>query len=204
MLLSELFDRLATGELSQHKFGKSGAILEDDRPAIINQVNMGLTALHTHFPLVEKEAQVLQQEGVLEYTLPDPTVIRIETAYNAEGVQVPLNQGMLDGSWFLPAWNVLRIPEPVEGEYATVIYRANHPKVDLDTVEVVIPPSLEEALQAYIAGRCFVSLGNQSSASLSAYYTTRYEQQIQRVERDNLVRSSNEDTNHKLTLKGFI
>ena len=89
-----------------------------------------------------------------------------------------------------------------------IIYRAKHPLIAQDAdpliTEVLVPPCLEEALQAYIASRCFVSLGNQASAALASYYMGIYNEQVQRVERDNLLQSSVGDTNIKLYLKGFI
>jgi hypothetical protein len=213
MLLSELFDRLALGELSQHKFGKSGAILEDDRPAIINQIIIQQYETLTEYPLDIKYA--VSNTGSTEpikYILDGDQpflddVVRIEAAYNSAGIQIPLNAEHADYSWFTPTWDSIQIPAPVTGNLAAIVYRANHTKIaadaPLDTV-IFIPPVLEEALQAYVAARCFVSLGNQSSAALSSYYTTRYEQQIQRVERSNLLQSSTGDNNIKLSQKGFI
>jgi hypothetical protein len=231
MLLSELFDRLALGELSQHKYGKTGAILAADYPALIHQLNIGLSKLHNHFPLVEKEVVIRQYADITEYHLHSDfavsntesaeavkyiedtdspftdDILRIDTAYNGKGENVPLNDTASENAWFTPKGNKLQIRKPVATELATLIYRANHPKIatdaDLSTL-VDIPTSLEEALQAYIASRCFVSLGNQSSGALSSYFSNRYEEQIQYIERHNVLALKAQDSNTKLTLKGFI
>lgn len=205
MTLWELFDRLATGELSQHKYGKTGSIQEGDYPALINQLNIALSNLYGYFPLSVKETFITQVEGTTEYTLMD--ILRIEGTYDEEGNEVPLNDKMRTDSWFTPSWNVLKIPEPVEGNIAVVAYRAKPEVIAQDadvSTEILVPACLEEALQAYIASRCFVSLGNQASASLASYYTNRYNEQVQWVERNNLLQSSTGDSNIKLSLKGFI
>lgn len=231
MLLSDLFDRLATGELSQHKYGKTGAILVGDHPALINQLNIALTNLYAYFPLREKEVIIQQHETITEYQLDtkyaqsnidsvEPIkyildsvnpflddVLRIEAVFDGEGTEVPLNNATRTDSWFTPSWDSLQIPAPVDGNVAAIVYRAKHTKIASDadvSTEVLIPTCLEEALQAYIASRCFVSLGNQASASLASYYTNRYNEQIQWVERNNLLQSSTGDSNIKLSLKGFI
>jgi hypothetical protein len=209
MLLSELFDRLALGELSQHKYGRSGAIVEADRPALIHQLNLGLTKLFTLFPLLEKELVIEQQTDTQEYVLTDlvSDLLQVNRAYNAEGEPVPLNDEKQDGAWFLPTWNVLQIPYPVASTSAVLLYQAHHPKIATDaalTTELEIPYCLEEALQAYIASRCFIALGNQSSGALSSYFSGKFNEQIAYVQRHNLISTDTRNSNVKLTLKGFI
>lgn len=232
MLLSELFDRLALGELNQHKYGKTGAILAQDYPALIHQVNTALTTLYVKFPLKVGEVTLQQQAGVHEYLLhtdyaesktesAEPVkylldadnpflgnIIRIEAVYDSEGNQVPLNIPALSTSWFTPTWASIHIPVPVPDALATIIYRTGHIKIAPDAVpastELLLPSCLEEAFQAYIASKCFVSLGNPSSAALASYYRGLYDKQIAQVERDNLLQSSVGDNNNKLNQKGFI
>lgn len=223
---------MATGELSQHRYGQSGAIQASDIPAVINQINMGLTALHTQFPLKERELVIQQFDHITEYKLnslyaltnDDPSInykyimdsvenpflddlIRIERAFDEGGNSVPLNDDYADQSWFTVAWDTIQITRPVSTNVSIIMYRAKHPTipVDVDTSRTLvdIPPMLEEALQAYVASRCYVALGNQSSAQLSSYYSARYNEQIDIVERKNSFHSSDGDSNIKLGMKGF-
>lgn len=233
MTLQELFDRLALGELSQHKYGQSGSISTANQPAVINQVNMALTNLHSYFPLSEKELTLQQFDHITDYILDplyavsnnDPSInykyiidsdanpftkdiIRIERAYDELGRQVTMNDEADACSWFTPAWDTIQVPFPNAENTSIIIYRANHPKIALDAdplnVEIEIPTYLEEALQAFVASRCYVSLGNASGAQLSSYYFQRYQEQIAHVERFSLLNQVDGDSNIKLGLKGFV
>lgn len=233
MLLNDLFERLATGELSQHFMGKTGKILPENYPAIINRLNMGLTSLYSYFPISEKEVIVQQFDAVTEYklnstyavsntesTVPNKwvidsvdnpfldDVIRLERAYNELGSSIALNDEYDGDSVFTTAWDTVQIPFPVAGNVTVLVYRANHVKLSLDadplTTVIEIPPALEEALQAFIASRLFVSLGQATSAGLASYYSNRYQQQVDHVERNNLLQSTEGDSNLKLEQKGFI
>lgn len=231
MLLQDLYDRLATGELSQHKMGNKGAIQEDDMPTLINHLNVGLTNLYSYFPISEKEVIIQQFEHITEYrinskyalTNEDPSInykwvmdsaehpfkddiIRIERAYDEVGCSIDINNENRCSSVFTTAWDTIQIPLPNPENVTVIMYRAKHPTITKDmltSIEIQIPPVLEEALQAYIASRCFVSLGNQASAGLASYYQQKYQQQIDHVERHNLLQSGEGDSNIKLDLKGF-
>jgi hypothetical protein len=232
MLLSELFERLALGELSQHKYGKNGVIEAADYPAIIHQLNIGLTKLYTRFPLSTKELIVEQYDTIKGYMLSSEyaqtneastqetkyildcvenpftdDLLRVNAVYTGCGKEIALNDGNAECSWFLPLFNQLQIPEPVLGELALVVYQAKHPKIATDaalTTVINIPSFLEEALQAYIASRCFISLGNQSSGALSAYFSNLYEERVNAVDRMNMLPLQDMDGNSKLIQKGFM
>jgi hypothetical protein len=233
MLLQELFDRLALGELSQHKFGKTGVILEKDYPTIINQINTTLTKVHTHFPLKIKEVILQQYDTLTEYRLSSQyansndssledikyivdsntnpfidDVLKIQEAYDGEGCLQVLNDDTNTYSWFTPEFDLLQIPTPVSPNISVLTYRAKHPVIAIDadpsTTMITIPPCLEEAVQAYIASRCFVSLGNAASAGLATFYKNEYNLEINRIERNNLIQITDGDRNIKFALKGFV
>ena len=231
MLLKELYSRLALGELSQHTLGQSGSIKESDYPKIINHLNTGLTNIYSYFPIREREVVIQQFDHITEYRLnsihaltnPDleaekyimdsdaspflDDVLRIEAAYTEIGERIPLNDENQQLSWYTPAWDTIQIPYPDNENASFIMYRAKHPEIPIDAdpdTEIFLPPCLEEALQAYIASRCFVALGNAASAGLATYYGSRYDQQIVHVERHNLLQSGDSDSNVKLTQKGFV
>lgn len=233
MLLKELFDRLATGELSQHTTGRTGVIDPTHYPAIITQLNMGLTSLHTYFPLIEKEVFIQQYDHITEYQLNSKyalsnedtsiaykwiidspylpfldDVIRIESVYDELGIPLPLNDRNNPFSVYTSYWDTLQIPYPIASDVLSLVYRAKHVEIprdaDPETTEVSIPPVLEEALQCFVAGRMYVSLGNAASAGLSAYYSNRYDERVRYLEHNNILQTSTGESNIKLTNKGFI
>ena len=61
MKLKDIFDQLATGELSQISLGGApmGEISEESYPKLVRHVNLALTALYKRFPLRECEMSLL-------------------------------------------------------------------------------------------------------------------------------------------------
>lgn len=234
MNLKELFDQLAYGELSQHKYGKSGAIVAEDYPALISHINHGLTALHARFPLQHKDVIIAQTTDQIDYildvkyavsntastaenkyildTAEKPfldDLLRIEAAYDSDDGSITLNDENLSNSWFTPNANTLQIPHAVTGKLATISYRANHARIPLTTtkpelITLDIPQCLESALGSYVASRCYVSLGNQTSAQLSAFYNQMYQSEINQIIRLNLLRESAPNTRTTFTERGWI
>ncbi len=233
MNLNSLFEQLAFGELSQHRIGKEGRINPADYPTVISHLNHGLTLLHSRLPLQHKELTLLQFDQITEYRL-DPKysvsadddsvdykyildtvekpfkddLIRIQSAFDGEGVNVPINDEYDETSWFTPNPDTIQIPFPVEGNVSAIMYRANHAKIPLDTtdissVTVEIPAVLENALAAHIASRAYVSLGNQTSAALSSYYSGIYQNEVMMVERLNLLQSSENSSDVKFENGGW-
>ena len=234
MLLSELLEQLGFGELSQHKLSSSGVILPADYPATINHINKALTALHARFPLINKELNLLQFEGITDYQLDikysvsadDPTVgdkyifdtiekpflndlIRVDAAYDSEGYPVTLNDEGKITSWFTPTNDTIQIPNPTEGAMATIMYRAKHATIEPnptspEMISVNIPVCLEAALGAHIASRAFIALGNQTSIQLSAYFAQLYQTEIKQVIDLNLLQSSSNSSNMKFYKGGWV
>ena len=111
----------------------------------------------------------------------------------------------------MPNPDTVQIPFPVAGTSAAIVYRANHTKIALDTLvadaadtKIILPVSLETALSSYIASRVFISLGNESSARLSSFYSNIYKGEIAQVDRLNLLRSSESDTNIRFVNGGWV
>lgn len=233
MNLNTLFEQLAFGELSQHRIGKEGVINPADYPTLISHINHGLTALHARLPLQYKEVVLKQFKQITEYKLdtkfsvsennPDvenkyildteerpflDDVIRIQSAYDSIGCNVPLNDEYSTSSWFTPNPDTIQIPFPVDGNLGVIMYRANHPKISLDTtdpssVTIDIPAVLEGALAAHVASRAYVALGNVTSGQLSSYYAQVYQSEINQVERLNLLQSSESNSDIKFAKGGW-
>ena len=164
MKLKNLLNSLALSELSQHKMGKTGVILLEDYPKVINHIQAGLTTLYERFPLSTKEVVLLQNDIQTSYrihsdnsfskatadgtdvslaTVMDTVavpftddILRLEGVWNGEGKVVPLNDEYRDDSWFTTSAITLDIAYPVAGNVASVIYRANHAVIPLTTTVV--------------------------------------------------------------------
>lgn len=232
MTLGDLFEQLALGELSQHNIGSSGQIQEKDYPKLISHLNLALTAVHTLLPLKENEVVVQQYDHITEYRLsavyaqsnPDPDIeykwivdtvespftediLRIEAVFNEVGGPVPLNDEYDNTSMYSPAPDLLQIPFPVSDNAIVLVYRANHPKIPLNTTDLTtlvdIPTSIQEAVQAYMASRLYVALANPTSAQLSSYYNRKFKDQIAIVERYNTLQSSDTESNIMFRLGGW-
>ncbi len=233
MLFSDLLEQLALGELSQHSIGSDGYISEEHYDKIIVQLNHGLTTLHTRFPLKTNELLLQQYEGVSEYKLSkehavsyegvsltdrwiidsvfDPfldDVLRIEQIWDEGGCQIPINDDNDTYSWFTVTPTTIQIPAPEPENMASVIYRANHPKIELGTkdldTEIDIPQNLVECLCAFIASRIYTSMGNQASAQLSAFYRARYQELLLEADRFNTFLSSDMDSNIGICRGGWL
>lgn len=71
MLLSEVFEQLYYGELSQTAIGNNGVlgVKEVDYPRLINYINLGVLALYKRFVLLERETIIQLYEGITDYDL---------------------------------------------------------------------------------------------------------------------------------------
>ena len=160
MIVENLFQELALGELSNLSLADNGTIIPQKRPQIIVYANEGLLALHSRFVLKEKDVLVEMREGITNYHLlkrfalsqydddnpPDrwdipyimdtpaepfeEDVIKILSVYNSYGMRLPLDDQENKLSVFNPQGNVLQVPFPIPGQSLSVEYQAEHPKLD--------------------------------------------------------------------------
>ena len=167
MFLSEVFDQLTHGELSQVNIGGSTTtgITEENYPAMVSHVNLGLTNLYKRFLLKEGTVFLERQAGMQTYTLHSnyqvgnrasreavryidasvpafmDDILKVERVYNELGEEQSLNDEGNSYSIMTPTYNTLVIPAVSEVEGLRIVYRANHPKIviedgDLDPTEV--------------------------------------------------------------------
>lgn len=168
MLLSELFDYLSYGELSQHSIGSddSGAIGPKDFPKVVSYVNQALTALHGR--LLLRSEQLLVQtraskdryelstsftqsnkpsidDGVFRYILDEhrpfqDDLMVIESIVREDGTEFDINDDSVDDAVFIPNYNTIQLSEPADQTIA-VLYRANHPRIKVS--RKIDPESIE-------------------------------------------------------------
>ena len=158
MKLSDLFEYIVYGELSQLDISGTGDGVDPaDYPKMTAAINLGLTALHTRFPIREEEVLIQQNDGITVYFLRylyaasnsvsvepvkyisdlggapfQENVLQIQEVFNEIGEEIPLNDEHDSTSIWTPGFDSLQIPEPNSANSIAVIYRANHDKLLVD------------------------------------------------------------------------
>lgn len=232
MLLSEIFDQLIYGDLNDLALVEDGCIKPSDYPLIINAVNMGLTELHKRLPLKVKEVILQQYEQISTYTIHskyaqtntsstepikyivdsefEPFVddlLAIEAVFTEEGEEYYLNDENSVYSIFTPSWNQIQFPYPDNDNAFSVIYRANHRKIDTGIVdldeEVEIPSSLLEPLLLYVSYRLRDSKDKLNGTNNSINILNKFEISLAQIEQAGLI-TQGVSTNYNLTNNGWV
>ena len=181
--LKKVFDTLAFGELSNTKFGSTGAISEDHYEQVLSYVNLGLTELYKRFILKQNEVQLQQHEDVSRYYLRSEhlgeveemddyiyllyseaaplqdDVIKILSVYDSAGVELPVNDRTATQVITTPEPDVLlTIPEDPT-EILSINYQAAHEDIvyntDLDPSKIWLDlPAFVLAPLCYYVAAC--------------------------------------------------
>lgn len=184
MLLKDIYDQLAYGELRELKLGGSGidaigdGIATVNYPRLLPHVILGLTSLHSKCALKEGTLAVplvpLQVSYAVLPTAGD--LLKIERVYgvwNEEEYEIPLNQIGKDDSIRTPSYNSMIIPSDtelapwlLETTSLNVKYRADHPAINQALANasplvtpIELPSSHLEALCYFIASRLHNPIG---------------------------------------------
>lgn len=234
MLLSELFEQLTHGELSQlDKATNEGlGITPESYPFIVAHVNMALTSLYKIFPLRMQEAIIQQEESIATYFLAkkfavnggsnEPikylldtvnapfvdNVLRIDEVVNEAGDTILLNDVMEPTSIHTPNYNSILVPDPVQGELLSVLYRADHDPILVEglipnTYDLGIPNTLMEPLLFYIAFRAYASSPPIDGVSQSIGFLNKFEASIKRIKDLDLI-NEDEQPNRKFSDRGWV
>ena len=161
MRLSEIFNQLTYGELSQFAVaGKNtNGIQYESYPEVIAHVNLALTALHKRFQISRKEVILVPDTAIhiyylhtdylvgntssskpvkylldSEYEVFTGDVIKIEQVFDSYGKDVPLNEVGNTASLFVNSYNSLRILTPDPMNPLSVVYQADHPRIAVDAM----------------------------------------------------------------------
>jgi len=232
MLLSEIFDQLTHGELSQLSIGgaANGSIEQKDYPIVISHINMALTELYKRFPIKIREIQIQEYASIGIYYLDSKystitgtaatkylidsaafpfqdDVLKITTIYDELGVELPFNNINETTSINTRDYNSFEVSNPDATKALTVEYRANHviidpAELDATTVDVILPRSLLEALLNYVAFRAFAANPPIDGVDRSGSFLQKFEASIARISLLDLVNDS-EKFNIKLDNNGW-
>lgn len=151
MQVSDLFDRLATGQLSNLNLAdeETGLIEKPYWKKLINYSNSGLLKLYSRFILKEREVLIECRAHITKYELnskyslvsnkvSDPYIIdfphdpfnddaiKILGVYDNSGNKYILNDTNNGCSLFTPKPLTLQVPAPVQGSSLSVTYQARH------------------------------------------------------------------------------
>lgn len=158
MKLSEIFNQLAYGELSNLGMvdQETGLIAFTKYPMLVANINLGLTALYKRFPLKEGRLTFQLQAGKIAYPLStseDVTfldsngadeftddILKVERVYTSNGFELSLNNIEDEYSCTTPSSAVLRVPLAISNKSVDlpsqlvtdtleVVYRATHPTI---------------------------------------------------------------------------
>ena len=223
MKLQEIFDQLSYGELSQLSIGGNdqGVIDAGNYARVLGHISLGLTALYKRFALKESRLSFPLQKTVDTYSLDVVDLIKIEKVLTDDAFELSLNQNSDAYGCFTPALSVLRIPQIVLDQSAglpdelkttnlTVVYRANHPKLEVGvgvfdptTKEVELPGSHLMALLYFVASRAHNPIGMVNEFNAGNTWFAKYEAECQRLTTENL-QVDQGDTNYRLVRNGWV
>lgn len=203
MLLSDIFNQLTHGELSQLDLGGAafGIIQPDNYDKIVPHVNLALTALYKRFNLKVGKHTLALLANQQTYTLPSD-LLKVEQVVTSAQVPFPLNDALDLYSVNTPTYRSLEVPLDVVNQVASlpeeyktltlgVTYRASHPKVELfqfnpNTINIELPETHLMALLYFIASRVNNPIGMTNEFHAGNSYAAKYEAECKSLENDNL------------------
>jgi len=233
MRLSEIFEHLTSGELSQLALGvgDNGEIAPESYPKLISSVNLGLLELYKRFPVLEKQVIIQQYDAITQYqllykyaesntessedpkyivdTVLDPfleDVLKIEQVYNELGEEIPLNNSEDDDSYFTPYVSTLQVPQPDSENATTILYRAAPEKI---LVAGLDPFEEEVAVPYQLLEALLFYVAARAHSSIAAgspadvTYLTKFENACAQVERFGLSQVEN-NSNVKPEREGWV
>lgn len=234
MKLSELFNRLSLGVLSNLAIGGegSGSIPPNSQSKVAMHVGNSLIALYGRFNLLEREMVVRIYETVDTYRFEkkfadmDPTVgpkyiedtidniftedvFKILGIFNEQGEEIPMNDPGNPESLYTPNSASLLVPMPVTGDVYHLLYQAKHPKI-ISAIpvnlaqDILLPEILVPALEAHVAYQVLSPMNGQEQAVKAAEHLARYEMLCLEAETKDQVTTSLVQTHTKLDDRGFV
>lgn len=232
MNVDDFIEQLCLGELSNLYLGEQGLVElhPNRRRKIILYTNQGLKALCSRFQLVKKELIVRGLDHVSLYPLRkehsmtngtarhkfiddrycDPfegDVIKILDVFNELGMKFPMNDVEKSESMFTPTYDTLQITHPVLGQGYSVIYQALAPKLSFDSTgcqEFNLPPMLEEALVAFVAGKVYEHMNGEANKATAQGHMATFESKCLEAGNLDMTAESAVPSHNKAEQRGFV
>lgn len=223
MKLSEIFEHLTVGELSQVFIGgvQGEGITPENRHHIISHINLGLGELHKRFFLKEGRVPLYLIQALDSYTVNAPDLLKVEQVRLPDDSELRLNDENAQLPILNQSWNTLRIPhravktltEDMKVNQLTVVYRAKHVEISAreaqrepERVDVDLPYSYVWPLLLFVASRVMNPMGSAGGATDyhdGNNYAAKYEQACQEIEQYGLVLSRDAEEDN-FRQKGFV
>lgn len=213
MKLSEFFTLLTYGELNNLKVGGKdvGGIYPKTSDEVLTYIRQGLTDLHSRFALKHNEVVIDLRDEVTSYLLTydhaqsnttttadqwiadtpekpfQEDIILIEEAFNEAGEELSVNKDNDLTGIFTPQYNVVHYLTPVLGNSLSILYKANHKKIDLsvdtpNNIELEIPYQLIRPLAIYVASMAHTAVGSPEGIQLGFTKMQEYEAACLQIE----------------------
>jgi hypothetical protein len=189
MTLQDIYDLLADGEGSQLPIFSDGLSV-DEQPKVNRYIQAGLDALYSRFPLKAKQLTIVMREEINEYPLVVGSpymdnglvpytgdLLKVTSVTNEACCELYINNNDQCGGVFLPEYNLLVIPNPVDGDALFVNYLDKHPSVigQQANFELELPVGLITALVCYVSYRLMSGSADQLIMGKSQMLLSQYE-----------------------------
>ena len=205
MLTSQVITLAQSGELAQ-------LAVRNNETTIMGFINLGMLELYKRFPLKQEEAIITLTLGKTRYTLDGTdTDVQMQSAnnflvisqcYDEDGDIVRINDESDPLGVMTPIYNVVEVPNIVQDEKLSVIYRTSPEFVTATTDNLLLPPQLLEALLLYVGFRGHGTISSDLKLENNTHYI-RFEQSCQRVSTEGLV-SPDDMQSYTFESRGFV
>jgi hypothetical protein len=210
MTLEDIYEQLSVGELRLLFIGEGGDSFNGVPPSkyaeLLPSVKLGLSDLHKRFLLRERTFTLQMVEGKVSYHIDikyaesntsssepvkwitdasDPfeaDLLRIERVYAEDGTELTLNLLGDADALRTPAYNYLVVPDTLETQVLTVVYRADHPAINKyianaapSQVPIELPTSHLNALLMFVGSRIMNPTGMSGTFHEGNNYAMKYE-----------------------------
>lgn len=232
MLLTEVYDQLAYGELRNTVLGDAigltgsmdgaadGTNVETIHAKVLPLIKLGITELHKRFLLREVTITQALVAGQASYTLAPSDddllkVVRINGTYLTKEYEIPLNElnnersiRTTDKALIVPT-DSAKAPWLLETTTLSIVYQADHvlisaalPWASAAATTITLPRSHLWALCLYVASRVTNSMGFGGEMHEGNNYAIKFEQEIASLKGFNFEIDTDYE-NVKLTDRGF-
>lgn len=186
MKLSDIFDALASGELSNLNLAEGGSKIKPDKlEVVLRSINLGLIDIYTRFLLKTNRVLVPVSNSLILINTDD--FIEVLEVFSESKPLSKFTYRMLNpNTLVLVDWekylsnNNISTVNPL----AVIEYKAKHrilteQDIELDS-EIELPHSYLNALLYFIGSRLYVSIPNQLDGDLNEgiRYTQRYQAEL--------------------------
>lgn len=217
MQLRDIFAQLTYGELKQQGIGgfEEGGIQEENYPELVSHLNLALLNVYTRFPVVESSWTLTTEPDKTIYDV-DTNVLRLNSAFDSEGEEVPLNDENAEVSIFTPTYSTVQVPLSLTGSIE-FLYRSKPTVIvapgedattseieDFLNQEVLLPETLAEVTFSYVEYRTLKAAGGELSLTQANQVKQNYEVMCAEIERRNVLNTSVTPTSIKPELGGWV